>query len=39
MLKKFVGVCALFAAVGLAISVIGIPLAIFLALLAVWLIL
>lgn len=39
MLKKFVGVCVLFAAVGFAISIIGIPLAIFLALVAFWLIL
>lgn len=39
MLKKFVGVCVLFAAVGFAISIIGIPLAILLTLIAIWLIL
>lgn len=39
MLKKLVGVCILFAAVGFAISIIGIPLAILMTLVAVWLIL
>lgn len=39
MLKKFVGIMLLFAAVFLVISVIGAPLALVLGLIAVWLIL
>lgn len=39
MLKKFVGIMALFAAVFLLVSVIGAPLALLMALIGFWLVL